>query len=290
MLVVPAYICKAGKPVATGEWPVRLLLQSRWMWRACLLKERLLLIFCLQQIAEFYNNHRGISWPWKWQTKPFDLVCLKLSMWLQSEECLTYHILNVQHSPETSMAKVSLLTPTRLKATHSTVILRLDSPTVRTLSTSTAPYSSLWTSTVGAWRGMAICSPVVFPLHLPHWNTYKPQNSLNSQISSLDAVFLTMFQSLCIATYVGRIPKHWYQMILGAGYPNEVQVSVVTFSHLTTATGLSASDKKTTGIRSERITGLLLISEVPKIGVICCHLRYIWTWNVMDALAKSLLA
>lgn len=33
-------------------------------------------------------------------------------------------------------------------------------------------------------------------------------------------------------------------MILGAGYPNEVQVSVVTFSHLTTATGLSASDKK----------------------------------------------
>ncbi|TNN64770.1 hypothetical protein EYF80_024965 [Liparis tanakae] len=66
----------------------------------------------------------------------------------------------IRHSPETSMAKVSLLTPTRLKATHSTVILRLDGPTVRTLSTSTAPYSSLWTSTVGAWRGMANCSPV----------------------------------------------------------------------------------------------------------------------------------
>ncbi len=78
----------------------------------------------------------------------------------------------IQHAPETSMAKVSLLTPTRLKATHSTVILRLDGPTVRTLSTSTAPYSSLWTSTVGAWRGIAICSPEVFSLHLPHCNTY----------------------------------------------------------------------------------------------------------------------
>lgn len=32
-------------------------------------------------------------------------------------------------------------------------------------------------------------------------------------------------------------------MILGAGYPKEVQVSVVTFSHLTTATGFSV--KKT---------------------------------------------
>lgn len=80
--------------------------------------------------------------------------------------------LAVGHSPETSMVKVSLLTPARLKATHSTVILRLDSPTVRTLSTSTAPNSSLCTSTVGAWRGMAICSPVLFPLHLPHCNTY----------------------------------------------------------------------------------------------------------------------
>lgn len=49
---------------------------------------------------------------------------------------------------------------------------------------------------------------------------------------------------LHFATYVGRIPKHWYQMILGAGYPNEVQVSVVIFSHLTTATGLSASDRE----------------------------------------------
>lgn len=45
-------------------------------------------------------------------------------------------------------------------------------------------------------------------------------------------------------TYVGRIPKHWYQIILGAGYPNEVQVRVVTFSHLTTATGLSASEEE----------------------------------------------
>ena len=75
-------------------------------------------------------------------------------------------------SPETSMAKVSLLTPTRLKATHSTVIRRLDGPTVRTLSTSTAPYSSLCTSTVGAWRGIAICSPVWFSLHLPRCNTH----------------------------------------------------------------------------------------------------------------------
>lgn len=30
-------------------------------------------------------------------------------------------------------------------------------------------------------------------------------------------------------------------MIWGAGYPNEVQVSVVMFSHLTTATGFSVS-------------------------------------------------
>lgn len=70
------------------------------------------------------------------------------------------------NSPETSMAKVSLLTPARLKATHSTVILRLEGPTVRTLSTSTAPYSSLWTSTVGAWREVANCRPEVFSLHL----------------------------------------------------------------------------------------------------------------------------
>lgn len=56
--------------------------------------------------------------------------------------------------------------------------------------------------------------------------------------------FFWQFSNPYFATYVGRIPKHWYQMILGAGYPNEVQVSVVTFSHLTTATGLSASDKK----------------------------------------------
>lgn len=74
-------------------------------------------------------------------------------------------------SPETSIAKVSLLTPAALKATHSTVILRLEGPTVRTLSTSTAPYSSLWTSTVGAWSGIAICSPVVFSLHLSHTHT-----------------------------------------------------------------------------------------------------------------------
>lgn len=46
------------------------------------------------------------------------------------------------------------------------------------------------------------------------------------------------------STYVGLIPKHWYQMILGAGYPNEVQVRVVMFSHLTTAMGLSARPRE----------------------------------------------
>lgn len=76
----------------------------------------------------------------------------------------------VWHSPETSTVKVSLLTPTRLKATHSTVILRLDSPTVKTLSTSTAPYSSRCTSTVRAWGWFCFCSPVLLPLHLPHCN------------------------------------------------------------------------------------------------------------------------
>lgn len=101
---------------------------------------------------------------WSWPI--IDWISLRCvwSVWLRSP-------LAVGHSPETSIVKVSLLTPTRLKATHSTVILRLDSPTVRTLSTSTAPYSSLCTSTVGAWRGMAICSPVLLPLHLSHCNT-----------------------------------------------------------------------------------------------------------------------
>lgn len=191
---------------------------------------------------------------------------------------------------------MSLLTPTILKATHSTVILRLDIPTVRTLSTSTAPYSSLWTSTVGAWRGIAICSPVVFPLHLPHRNTYtirqrSPNNSCGGEcrLNGFPWWHFSDFQSLCIATYVGRIPEHWYQMILGAGYPKEVQVSVVTFSHLTTATGLSASDKKMRE-KKHKFPFHIRNEEKPQMCCPLCHLRYIWTWNVMDALAKSLLA
>lgn len=39
-------------------------------------------------------------------------------------------------------------------------------------------------------------------------------------------------------------------MILGAGYPKEVQVSVVIFSHLTTAIGFSVSGS-TTGKKSQ---------------------------------------
>lgn len=147
----------------------------------------------------------------------------------------------VGHSPETSTVKVSLLTPTRLKATHSTVILRLDSPTVKTLSTSTAPYSSRCTSTVRAWGWFCFGSPVLLPLHLPHCNAYASRrSSLAKQLQTAD------LRSLSVATHVGRIPEHWYQMIWGAGYPKEVQVSVVIFSHLTTAMGFSVSNNRKT--------------------------------------------
>lgn len=54
--------------------------------------------------------------------------------------------------PETSMEKVSLPWPTRLKATQTTVILRFG-PTVRTLSTPTDPYGSFRNSTVCVWMG-----------------------------------------------------------------------------------------------------------------------------------------
>lgn len=58
--------------------------------------------------------------------------------------------------------------------------------------------------------------------------------------------------SLSVATHVGRIPKHWYQMIWGAGYPKEVQVSVVIFSHLTTAMGFSVSNNRETVRTAEK--------------------------------------
>lgn len=118
------------------------------------------------------------------------------------------------HSLETSMAKVSLLMPTRLKATHSTVILWLAIPTVRTLSTSTAPFSSLWTSTVGAWRGIANCNPEVFSLHLSTKETNAYRNRCVERLL-LKMGFQGFLRPNC--TDVGRIPRHWYQTILGAG-------------------------------------------------------------------------
>lgn len=165
-------------------------------------------------------------------------------MWLVLLWRLTQRFIRaVGHSPETSTVKVSLLTPTRLKATHSTVILRLDSPTVKTLSTSTAPYSSRCTSTVRAWGWFCFGSPVLFPLHLPHCNAHTSRrSSLAERLQTAD------LRSLSVSTHVGRIPEHWYQMIWGAGYPKEVQVSVVIFSHLTTAMGFSVSNNRKTVI------------------------------------------
>lgn len=131
---------------------------------------------------QFCNSHKMISWA----RKRHILVFLRLFMWLH-------------RSPVTSTVKVSLLTPTRLKATHSTVILRLDSPTVRTLSTSTAPYSSRCTSTVGAWRGMAICSPVVSPLHLPRSNTYTVRQNCGLLLNHC-VDWMASFKDLCWAS------------------------------------------------------------------------------------------
>lgn len=85
--------------------------------------------------------------------------------------------------PETSMAKMSLSWPTRLKATHTTVILWLDGPTVSTLSTPTVPDCSFWNSTIWVTIGS---SPVEFSVHLPNtWNDvkwhYKMKCSLQSE-------------------------------------------------------------------------------------------------------------
>lgn len=184
-----------------------------------------------------YHNRWVLSKQQRDQLIVIELVGLRpaWSVWLRR---LTQRFLRaVGHSPETSTVKVSLLTPTRLKATHSTVILRLDSPTMKTLSTSTAPYSSRCTSTVGAWGWSCFGSPVLFPLHLPHCNAYTIRRS-----SLAERLQTANLRSLSVATHVGRIPEHWYQMIWGAGYPKEVQVSVVIFSHLTTAIGFSVSN------------------------------------------------
>lgn len=58
-------------------------------------------------------------------------------------------------------------------------------------------------------------------------------------------------------------------MILGAGYPKEVHVSVVIFSHLTTAIGFSVS-WSATGKKSHKKTKTKVLN-VDQVGKILDH-------------------
>lgn len=44
------------------------------------------------------------------------------------------------------------------------------------------------------------------------------------------------------------IPGHWYQRIVGAGYPEEVQIRVVEFFSLSMALGFSTQSERTDSI------------------------------------------
>lgn len=117
----------------------------------------------------------------------------------------------IECSPLTFTARVSLLTPARLKATHSTVILLLENATVRTLSTSTAPYSSLWTSTVGARRGIASCSPVLFSLHLHRER--KAINWQKHQCLTLSQREITKITTVCVHSQGQRLGEVFYAQL-----------------------------------------------------------------------------
>lgn len=143
--------------------------------------------------------------------------------------------------------------PTRLKVTHSTVTSILEGLRV----------SSLCTSMVLVRRG---CTSTV-ALSPSHLTTEEHQDehrrvktalerscSIAIQLENLQSInqmyFIQPFSFYIssVYTYVFCIPGHWYQRIVGAGYPEAVQVRVVTFFSLTMALGFSTQSERTNGI------------------------------------------